>query len=116
MERQRGFVKALQQLPDFQEYSLVRIPPYMPTGLLACWNAPCPLTCYAGYECNVLCDCLQVCRGHPMVHRSDLTDLLIAPMQHQCHYQLLLEVCNTVSAIWLVFRHMIHAECSEGDL
>ena len=27
-----------------------------------------------------------------MVQRSDLTDLLIAPMQHQCHYQLLLEV------------------------
>jgi hypothetical protein len=54
MERQRGFVKALQQLPDFQEYTLM-------------------------------------CRSHPMVHRSDLTDLLIAPMQHQCHYQLLLE-------------------------
>ena len=27
-----------------------------------------------------------------MVQRNDLTDLLIAPMQHQCHYQLLLEV------------------------
>jgi hypothetical protein len=54
MEQQRGFVKALQQLPDFQEYSVV-------------------------------------CRGHAMVQRSDLTDFLIAPMQHQCHYQLLLE-------------------------
>lgn len=27
-----------------------------------------------------------------MVQRSDLTDFLIAPLQHQCHYQLLLEV------------------------
>jgi hypothetical protein len=54
MEQQRGFVKALQQLPDFQEY-------------------------------------IAVCKRHPMVQRSDLMDFLIAPMQHQCHYQLLLE-------------------------
>lgn len=47
--------------------------------------------------CNFLCEdgyviCLQACRRHQMVQRSDLTDFLIAPMQHQCHYQLLLEV------------------------
>lgn len=53
-EKQRGFIKALEQLPDFQEY-------------------------------------LRVCRGHRMVHRNDLTSLLIAPIQHQFHYQLLLE-------------------------
>lgn len=54
-EKQRGFVRALQQLPEFQEY-------------------------------------LRLCRTHNRVQKKDLSDLLIAPMQHQCHYQLLLEV------------------------
>ncbi|XP_064400266.1 pleckstrin homology domain-containing family G member 6-like [Halichondria panicea] len=53
-EKQRGFVRALQQLPEFQEY-------------------------------------LLLCRTHELVQKKDLSDLLIAPMQHQCHYQLLLE-------------------------
>lgn len=34
---------------------------------------------------------LRVCRTAPSVQRSDINDLLIAPMQHQCHYKLLLE-------------------------
>ncbi len=29
---------------------------------------------------------------HPAVGKNDLTALLIAPMQHQCRYQLMLEV------------------------
>ena len=54
-EKQRGFVRALEQLPDFVEY-------------------------------------LRVCRNHESVGKNDLSALLIAPMKHQCHYQLLLEV------------------------
>lgn len=38
----------------------------------------------------------QVCRTAPIVQRSDLSDLLIAPMQHQCHYQLLLDVSHYI--------------------
>jgi hypothetical protein len=56
-EKQRGFVRALEQLPDFVEY-------------------------------------LRVCRNHESVGKNDLSALLIAPMKHQCHYQLLLEVCE----------------------
>ena len=58
-EKQRGFVRALQQLPEFQEYHLL-------------------------------------CRCHEFVGKNDLTALLIAPMQHQCHYQLLLDVRGVV--------------------
>ncbi|XP_019856097.1 PREDICTED: uncharacterized protein LOC100634507 [Amphimedon queenslandica] len=36
-------------------------------------------------------DYLRLCRSSPSVQRSDINDLLIAPMQHQCHYQLLLD-------------------------
>ena len=35
---------------------------------------------------------LRVCRNHESVGKNDLSALLIAPMKHQCHYQLLLEV------------------------
>ena len=49
MERQRGFVKALQQLPDFQEYTLVCALLHMPTAqlysMLAC-ALPTHLLCW----------------------------------------------------------------------
>lgn len=54
-EKQQGFVRVLQQLPDFQIYQ-------------------------------------NVCRGHSVVGKNDLAALLIAPMQHQCRYQLKLDV------------------------
>ena len=34
----------------------------------------------------------SVCRGHGVVGKNDLAALLIAPMQHQCRYQLKLDV------------------------
>lgn len=37
---------------------------------------------------------LRVCRNHESVGKNDLSALLIAPMKHQCHYQLLLEVTS----------------------
>ena len=37
---------------------------------------------------------VEVCRRHHTVGKNDLSALLIAPMKHQCHYQLLLEVCE----------------------
>ena len=37
---------------------------------------------------------VQICRTAPMVQKSSLSDLLIAPMQHQVHYQLILEVSH----------------------
>lgn len=40
-----------------------------------------------------------------MVQRSDLTDFLIAPLQHQCHYQLLLEVkCITTMCTCVLIK------------
>lgn len=59
-EKQQGFVRALQQLPDFQVYQ-------------------------------------NVCRGHSVVGKNDLPALLIAPMQHQCRYQLKLDVRKTLT-------------------
>ena len=35
---------------------------------------------------------MQVCRTHKLVQKNDLSARLIAPMQHQCHYQLLFDV------------------------
>ena len=53
-----------------------------------------------------------------MVQRNDLTDLLIAPMQHQCHYQLLLEVTSSFSLWGLSSSYTVlaGAECAEGYL
>lgn len=59
-EKQQGFVRALQQLPDFQIYQ-------------------------------------NVCRGHSVVGKNDLAALLIAPMQHQCRYQLKLDVRQSLT-------------------
>ena len=56
-------MRALGQLPDFQEY-------------------------------------LRVCRTHQLVGKNDLSALLIAPMQHQCRYQLMLEVSWSLG-VWL---------------
>ena len=54
-EKQRGFLRALEQLPDFKDYE-------------------------------------RVCMSHETVRKKDLNSLLISPIQHQCRYQLLLEV------------------------
>eukprot|EP00731_Ephydatia_muelleri_P003426 Em0001g3426a len=54
VEKNRGYLKALHQLPDFEEY-------------------------------------LRVCRGCESVQKNDIESLIIAPLQHLCHYQLLLE-------------------------
>ena len=59
---------------------------------------------------------LQVCRGHSMVQRSDLTDFLIAPMQHQCHYQLLLEVTTSHILLYVGVNATGYVECTESDV
>ena len=41
---------------------------------------------------HTLLPLMQVCRKHKLVQKNDLSALLIAPMQHQCHYQLLFDV------------------------
>lgn len=58
-------------------------------------------------------DYLRVCRSHESVGKNDLSALLIAPMQHQCRYQLMLEVpthCHPNTT-----RHdtaLFHRKCS----
>ena len=54
VEKNRGYLKALHQLPDFEEY-------------------------------------IRVCRNCEKVQKNDIESLIIAPLQHLCHYQLLLE-------------------------
>lgn len=46
---------------------------------------------------------LHVCRQHECVGKNDLSALLIAPMQHQCHYQLALEVKSQLGVCVCVF-------------
>ena len=46
----------------------------------------------------------DVCRSHNVVGKNDLAALLIAPMQHQCRYQLKLDVCE---------QFILHSVCSQ---
>lgn len=73
-EKQRGFVRALEKLPDFVDY-------------------------------------LQVCRQHESVGKNDLSALLIAPMQHQCHYQLALEVSVSIGVEQTEVKPVSYRKC-----
>ncbi len=57
----------------------------------------------------------QVCRGHGAVAKNDLNSLLIAPMQHQCHYLLLLDVSQASCLVGTLAYLMFPAESGQDD-
>ena len=139
VEKNRGYLKALHQLPDFEEY--LRVCVCVCVGVCV---GVCVCMCVCVFVCVCVCVCLdvcvrvprmtisvlhayvytftcslhftcththkhtrmcmhtylisyvlfQVCRGCESVQKNDIESLVIAPLQHLCHYQLLLEVCG----------------------
>ena len=81
------------------------------TSHALCSSAMCAMVVVVVSAFSIL-NWSQACRGHRMVQRSDLTDLLIAPIQHQCHYQLLLEVGSLICVCVCVHVYAYACVCS----